>query len=139
MVLAELIATFALMTLPAGFDDAPSVQRFKTWLSALNAGDREALRRFHAENASKEGLERRSSEQCADMDTMVCDNTGGLELETIEKATDTEVIATARSKLTGSWVRITMEFEKDVATRSQRPRPAPDLAAQGCAEGEADR
>ena len=113
MALAQLIATFALMTLPAGFDDAPSVQRFKTWLSALNAGDREALRRFHAENASKEGLERRSAEQRADMDTMMRDNTGGLELDTIEKATDTEVIATARSKLTGSWVRITMEFEKD--------------------------
>jgi CubicO group peptidase (beta-lactamase class C family) len=120
MLLAQLVAMLALLSYPVVLDDgqkepeeAPSVRRFKQWLEVFNAGDREALLRFHAENTSKEGLKRMSADSRADMDARLRDDTRGLELGKIEKATDQEVVATARMKQGGFWVRITLQLEQD--------------------------
>ena len=114
----------AMSSLPAGADElkgqekakdkeTPAARVFTAWLEALNTGDREALHRFHVEHTSRRSLERMSVEDRVGMDLSLFEDTRGFEVHKVEKATDHEFVATARTKLRGSWVRVTMIVEKE--------------------------
>ncbi|HXG92323.1 MAG TPA: S41 family peptidase [Blastocatellia bacterium] len=101
---AQIIDSAAIPNTPAG-------QRFAAWLKSINSGDVNTFRRFAAENAAKQVLERTSPDEIARMDQDFYNESGGLKLHSVLRSTDHEIEVLAQGKKNQDWVRIRIAVE----------------------------
>jgi CubicO group peptidase (beta-lactamase class C family) len=123
MVNALLVLTlFGTVQLPG----TPAGKKLEAWVSAVNSGNRAKMDAVHAG-------ERDAGRHAAE-DADVAERTGGLDLHSVERATPTEIVAIARTKLTETWVRIELAVDATpphaIAKIGLRPTPPPPDAAE---------
>jgi hypothetical protein len=105
----------------------PVGQKFEAWLAAVNSGDRAQI------DTLWRGV--KNAEQHASMDSEVAERTGGFEVQRIEDATETAMIARVQAKRTKRWLCLTFDVEADPPHAIQsillRPTEAPASAEGG--------
>jgi retinol-binding protein 3 len=108
--------------------DTPAGKKLSAWLSAINSGEAAAMKRFHAENASKRVLERNPADAMAQMDQQFYGDTGGLRLHSILRSSDNEIEALAQGKKNSEWIRIQIKVD---------PAPPNSIIGMGVEPGSA--
>ena len=112
--------------------ETPAGRKLASFLRALNSGDLETLRRFHAEDSPGGDA---PPEQRAKADLNFYERSGGLDLHRIERSAEDEIIVLARGRKSGSWIRLTLQVESrpphSINLIGAEPAPAPDAAPPG--------
>jgi CubicO group peptidase (beta-lactamase class C family) len=106
----------------AAFPGTPAGQRLDEFLRAYNTGNLETIRGFIADRYDKEALTERSAEQRAKTSVATFSLTRQLNLHSIERSTDHEIVALCQSKITEAWFSITIRVA---------PRPPYGIVSQG--------
>src|SRR5262249_29950510 len=89
--------------------DTPAGKQLAAWLKAYNSGDQETQRQFVTRHFAAAALKKDSVERRLNGFQMVYHDNRTLELVKIEKATDHDIEAIVRSKLTESWLRVSLK------------------------------
>lgn len=115
------------VTLP---DSLP--QRLEAYIAALNAGDAEQLFAFYEDGVTDDYRSRRSEEQDRAFYAMLTEDLGHLEIETIDRESDTRVTLVARSDRKEVPVRFVFDIEDEridgVSVTLGGPPPGPNAA-----------
>jgi CubicO group peptidase (beta-lactamase class C family) len=110
--------------------DTPAGRQFAAWLAVFNRAEPERIRRYVVENSAKAALERRPADEQVQMNLFVHHDTGGLDFARAEQSSDHQLVALARTRAGGDWLRIGMTVEKDPPYRISEMRinriPQPD-------------
>jgi CubicO group peptidase (beta-lactamase class C family) len=107
-----LVAFVAALCGTADIPDTPAGKRLAQFLAAFDAGDRDALVRFHSEGSAL-GPPAPRPEQFADMDLNFRKRTGGMDLKTIETKSAHEIVAVLKQRETDNYVRIRVSVETE--------------------------
>ena len=110
--------------------DTPAGRQFAAWLAVINRAEPAGIRRYVAENSAKAFLERRPADEQVRMNLFIHHDTGGLDFARAEQTSDHQLVALARTRAGGDWLRISMTVEKDPPYRISETRinriPQPD-------------
>ena len=125
MVNALLVLTmFGTVQLPG----TPAGKKLEAWVTAVNSGNRAKIDAVH--------VGERDAARHASEDASIAERTGGLDLHSVERATPTEIVAIARTKLTEGWLRIELAVDSTpphaIASRSRRSTAATRAPPPGC-------
>jgi hypothetical protein len=104
--------------------NTPAGKTFGEFLRAFNTGDAATLRRFHSDHGGDPGN--------ADQDMGFYQQSGGLKLHAITRATDTEIEALVQSKKDGRWLSFSIEVDRNpphgIANVRVQPASQPSAA-----------
>src|SRR5262245_29371123 len=136
VVVLLALAASAAADQPAALPDTPAGRRAREFVAAFNAGDLEALKKFHANSTAPDQAASR-----AERDRQFGRNNGKLQLLGVPRATDQEVTLLARTDLTEAVVEVGLQFEGESPHRltriTLRPGKAPAVKrAQPLTDGE---
>jgi hypothetical protein len=104
--------------------NTPAGKTFGDFLRAFNTGDAATMRRFHSDHGGDPGN--------ADQDMGFYQQSGGLKLHGITRATDTEIEALVQSKKEGRWLSFSIEVDRNpphgIANVRVQPASQPSAA-----------
>jgi hypothetical protein len=100
--------------------NTPAGKTFGAFLAAFNSGKLEAMKKFHEERGGNPGN--------AEQDMNFYNQSGGLKLHSVKRATETEIEALVQMKKTERWVTFAMTVE------AQAPHGISDIRVQPGAE-----
>jgi CubicO group peptidase (beta-lactamase class C family) len=91
--------------------DTPAGRQLANFLRALNTGDVGTIRTLVSSHFAKSTLSEAPVDRHVAFVLGVYNNTRGLDIHNIERSSDDEIIAWARSRLAGDWVKIWFRVE----------------------------
>jgi len=108
----------ASSTSSASTGETPAGQQFAAWLTAFNAGDRDALVAYHQQHFPYEV----ASDDVHDIDRELglSQGTGGFELKKPENPAPTKIVATLKEKHSPQFARVEMEVDAKAPHRVVR-------------------
>ena len=92
--------------------DNPAGRHFKEWLAAFNFGDAKRLEAFSKSHYAKVALDQIPARERAVWDVLTYQDNRVLDLKRLEDSTDYRLVAVVQSRLTGLWLRVTLETER---------------------------
>jgi CubicO group peptidase (beta-lactamase class C family) len=116
----------------ARLPDTPAGRQLAAWLAAFNSNDRETIRKFNLDHLAAPNLEQLKREGRTDLYWRVAEMSGGLEIARVQNFSARDLVAEARMKRAGGWVRIELAVEASEPHKISRMRlgqiPGPSVA-----------
>lgn len=91
--------------------NTPAGKQLTNWLHVFSGGNQDSFNTFISEHYSKLLLDQNTAFNEADRQARKYADARSFDIRTVEKSTDSEIIALAQASLTGLWFRITMKVE----------------------------
>lgn len=89
--------------------DTPAGKRLAGWLTTINSGKPENVRKFVEVNYDANALKEISLHERAARHLDILDQTRGLELRRVEKVTETEAVVLLQTKLSEEWRQVALQ------------------------------